>query len=399
MGSVASVTTPSSAQHSKKLTHDEFRERMGSQYSTTLYHALCDENGLIPPQVIPSFSDPIEREVLSLFLEYSPKGVMKLGTFLKFCVEVKLLSKKNFSRKDAEVLFQKYSLAREEGEQINYLGLRYHIFQEISAIQRTSPFQLMSKIAECEGPMSRQEVSPPQSSSLVPAAAPASPVESASVGSDKLIALSAEQAELVRKACIQLQKLTRSTLAAKEALARKNMRKLSLVEKPNIMQALGPPSTLEEKTCHDLFLRFSSANEQMSLQDFYNFCHAASLISSSATFATAKKGNNGFTKSDAQHIFKKAMARFYDPATKTYAEGVLFGKRILYPVFRLVVLPDIAASQHLTLEEFLSLLVRVRRKISFVDEEGEEQEVEEETEKRRRGTGEIERRPSLSLLG
>jgi hypothetical protein len=331
---------------------------------------------------------------------------MKLGIFLKFCVELKLLSKKNFCRKDAEVLFQKYALKREGENQINYLELRYHIFQEISAIQRTSPYQLMSKLAEYEGPVSRHEIPPPHSSSHVPPAE--STGKNVPLETEKLIALSSEQAEIVRKACIQLQKLTRSTLAAKEAQARKERRKLSLVERPNIMQALGPPSTLEEKNCHDLFLRFSAANEEMSLQDFYNFCYYASLICSSATFAsTTKKGNSRsgtFTKSDAQHVFKRAMARFYDPATKSYAEGVLFGKRILYPVFRLVVLPDIAASQHMSLEEFLCLLVRVRRKISFVEEEGGEATGEEEggTEDeghRGRGARDNERRPSLSLLG
>jgi hypothetical protein len=418
MGATASVPTPAAASRlTKKLTQDEFSEAFGSQESSPhLFYAICDENGLVDPQIMQSFYDPIEREVLTIYLEYCPDGSMKLGIFVKFCVELKLLSKKNFCRKDAEVLFQKYATTKEgmQEKQINYLGLRFHIFQDIAAIQRTSPYQLMSKMAEYEGPASRHEVA---SSSHVSSAA--STDNAPFLGGDKLITLSSEQAEIVRKACIQLQKLTRSTLAAKEAKARKERRKLSMVEKPNILEALGPPSTLEEKSCHDLFLRFCGANEEMSLQDFYNFCYYASLLSSSATFAPSapkKQGSSSssvpFTKSDAEHLFKRAMARFYIPATKSYAQGVVFGKRILYPVFRLVVVPDLAASQRQSLEDFLRLLVRVRRKMSLADEDLEEGhreregrgDGEEETQRATGGGGERggksnERMPSLSLLG
>jgi hypothetical protein len=381
MGATASVSPASSPAAHKKLNEEEFKVLCASQYpSSELYLALHDEKGLVEANVLQSLKDPTEREVLSLFLEYC-NGHMTLAQFIQFCVETKLLSKKSFSRRDAENLFHKWA----KEEIVNYYVLRHHIFLEIASIQHTSPFQIMLKIAVCEGPASKTAVSQeaiaaPVVTITTAVAVDAPPIEPTVSQEDFLAALSPVQVELLRGACIQLQKCARYALAAKEAAARKERRKMSATAPP---LALSPPSTLEEKNCQDLFSHFSSGDE-MSLQEFLNFCHHTTLIAPSSTFSSKKI----FTKIDAQNIFKKSLAMFYDPKTKGYLEGVKFGKRILFPVFRLVVLPEVAASKRVGIDDLLRQLMRVKGKlsISVVDDPLEEQEEGRE------------RRPSLSLL-
>lgn len=380
MGSSVSVQVAPTA--NKFLTHEEFQSSLGSQYSAAFYAALHDDKGLVSRQTLELLSgDPIEREVLSIYLQYCPSGRMDLSHFLKFCVETKLLSKRFFSRKDAEVLFdkvlnEKRRSVHEDLQEINYSDLRTQILLQMASLQHQSPYQLMQKISfsdyqetdnflQSGGPtqLSSRKAEPsrpiPQSASSVVQSVPKGG-ENSIVG-EKLLALNADQAELVRKACIQLQKLTRSALAAKEAEARKERRKLSTASNKHLpLIDFGQlPSTVEEKSCHDLFLHFSTG-EEMSLLEFYNFCYYTSLVPSSS--ALIAKTN--FTRADAQRLFQKTMALYYDPSTKTYFEGVKFGKRILYPVFRAVVLPEIATIKHLSMDDLLKQLHLSRKKLS-----------------------------------
>ena len=392
---------------STKLTINEFKELCGSQYSIKLSLALQNEQQLIDSSYLSLLNDLTEKEVLFLYLLYC-QGEMNLQEYVTFCIDTKLLSKRYFSRKESESFFLKYS----KNNKINYLILRFQIFPEIATKRELPIDRLLLKLSFCEGPIklseeqseninkekeNEQEVKKQikeevkdqgkeeekekeqQNQQQIPHKRQLSKEEEID---EKITTFTPEQLTIIRKALTQLQKVWRINLATKEIAVRKEIRRLESTAAENISYlgsninlAVGPPKTLEEKNCLDLFNRYTNDEGEMSLQDFLNFCHftnliptSSALLSSNTSSASASSIKKQFTKLDAQIAFKKTIAMFYDINIKGYREGVRFGKRIIFSVFRLVLLPEIAIKKHLKIEELLRILVRVKRRVSFDDE-------------------------------
>jgi len=303
------------------------------RYKDMLVESLKDHNDLIDRDLfIYIMGNEAEKEILSLYLSYCT-GHMDKDEFLKLCVDTKMLTKKYFTRKDAEAL---YLEKKSENTIFNYNCFRFAVLPEMALRQESTPSQLVEKLSTFE---------------------PSQVHENGERNIRTDIRQMTAQELKEHNACLKLQKIWRAGLSRRSAANRKVVQRLKSVKLDDVMNKvadIGAPDKKEEESCcFALFTKFS-VDGYMSSQDLVNFCMHTELV----PFDTYKMD---FTRQDAKHIFQKAVALHFNPSTKTYSEGVLFGKRLSYTVFRTVVIPEIADRKVTTVDKLMIYLLEFKQ--------------------------------------
>lgn len=145
MGSGASVPLPEVMDAAFFQQHGVFDENK--------FRALRGKNNKISRDVVLATNEAgIEREVFLVYMMFCPNGEMNTQSFLRLCLECKLL-RKSFNKAAAEILFHqaKFRVGLEE-DRVNYPFFRGEVIPDICRVRELSMEDLLKRIGSCDGP-------------------------------------------------------------------------------------------------------------------------------------------------------------------------------------------------------------------------------------------------------
>lgn len=380
-GGVSFVNNP---KYGEKLTIFDVKEICGGVLNEALFDCLKDHENLVNKEkFLKILSDSVEQEILFLYFHFT-KSIMDLHAFILFCAHGKLLTKHSFRRKDAEALFQNYSQQQQgriainnedqggelkiststprHGQSasggINYMQLRFDIFPEIAMKKGIDLPVLLVKLSRLPPP-NLQETSSSTNNQLQRSESGHSPTTQERIAKNI--------------AATKIQKVQRTWLARNELAREKELHRLRSgkhsekeggggnSDNQNATSPRGIASsythnqsfdhTEEEIKCHLMFSNYCNGAGEMDIKDFLRLCYDTELI----PFDTVKID---FTSKDAKHIFNKVISKYFIPEENRYHEGVIHGKRVVYDVFRLRFIPEIAAIKNVGIDDIVSHIAR-----------------------------------------
>jgi hypothetical protein len=318
--------------------------------------------------------DSAEQESLRLYLKYCPNGEMTQNQFLQFNINLKFLSKHHYTKKAAQSFFLQYSYfpitssspspipfnkdQDDKDKLINYSILRFKIFPHMVQIKHISITDLILRLSRIESTdLIISEISSTPTSSYT------SDLRDNDWKNKKIFAaLQIQKIHRYRSAKLEINKLKKlreielqatvsSSSATATVTAAVSSCSSALVPPPDIQKTENPIISKDlEMKCLDIFQRYSGFNHEMNIHEYLKLCHETTVI----PYDGVKKID--LTTREAKYIFQCCVAGYFDPMTNTYRHGVIHGKRILYEVYRNVVLPALAEWKKISLEEILGLV-------------------------------------------
>jgi hypothetical protein len=363
-GGVSSAldSSPNSPTPPSYLTEDDLKDFLISYSSdhfisenvyesSILFHSLCDlssENeGILSTEFDLLMNSSPEQECLKLFLTYCPKKSfeMFLDPFLNFCRDLKFLSKHHFTKKCALGQFSQFSI---QHKFINFHIFRFKILPFISKIRQIDVQDLVLRVSRLEPDL----ITPGSVTALRSRSGVGEGEEDEKDYNPKkdYAALQIQKLHRYRTARLDLKNM--KTLRAIVMLSSRNNSSVSDVGDTNKGEATGDSLEVRIKS---IFQKYSGANHEMNLHEFLKLCHDTELIPySNGKISNADKID--LTKREAKYIFQCAIALYFDPATNSYREGVIHGKRILYQVYREVLLAAVAEWKKMELNQILAMV-------------------------------------------
>mmetsp|Transcript_5078 Transcript_5078/g.7759 ORF Transcript_5078/g.7759 Transcript_5078/m.7759 type:complete len:463 (-) Transcript_5078:213-1601(-) len=360
-----------------------------------LYKSMRErESGVNCEKFMIVTSDVCERELLQLFLSFC-RGEMNRELFISFCRRTKIVSKKDFKIHDVDNLFKRTSvLASNNIPIVNYMIFRFELIPEIAQSKGLSVDEMVNKLCWveaiegddgsvtdhtiCEDP-STEEMESYRNSAAVSIQCMIrrmlaqvrvrrenevrriqqcpSPIKSPNPAVTRSVSRELNREEL-RMNLARIQLVYRHRAETGSSPVRSPMKMTpktpQTIQKPLLIDTARSPEqtptncakeeeeqnvadgvdqTLKD-ACEKTFMRFAPTGE-MTNHDFVRLCYDTALIPFDPPI--------DFTSADARHIFRRIVAHFFDPVSNTFAEGVLFGKRITFDVFWTYILPEVAA--------------------------------------------------------
>jgi hypothetical protein len=329
------------ANYGDQLTMEEIKEICGGVLNEALFDCVKGpDNTVEKDKFLKIISDSMEQEILFLYFHFT-KSTMNKEQYISFCAHGRLLTKNTFRRKVAEELFDEFS---SDGT-LNYIKLRFCVFPEI-AIKKGMELQaFLVKLSR---------LTPPHYSDVgVGAAAPTAATEGPSGHS------AATQEKIAKNiAATKIQKIQRTWLARNDLAREKELHSIlsgKLSDQPSTLDrgtshewhhSQSFTDTDEEIKCNLLYRKYANETGEMDIKAFIRICYDTELIPFDSV-------NIDFTGKDAQHIFKKTVAKYFIPEENCYRPGVVHGKRVTYDVFRLRFIPEIAALKKTGIDEIV----------------------------------------------
>mmetsp|Transcript_4877 Transcript_4877/g.7426 ORF Transcript_4877/g.7426 Transcript_4877/m.7426 type:complete len:357 (+) Transcript_4877:44-1114(+) len=276
--------------------------------SNVLYTSLKGpDNTINKQQLLTIILNSSEQEVMRFFLSQS-NGEMDSNAFIEFCRMSKVLSKGSFNKTQALKLYTD----KTNGELLNYRIFRFDILPAIASSRGKDIKDIILRLSRLEPPLDNQPMSPSRSTVRV------------STGCSRL-----------HSAVLRIQAVGRIKLARTYFERQRILNKVEST--PPVaaeMRSSAQTEAESEVHCKDMFEEYS-INGEMNIHDFVRLCYDTSLI----PFDGDKID---FTAREARFLFQKVVAMYFDPKENLYRDGVLHGKRILFPVFRNSLIPEIA---------------------------------------------------------
>jgi hypothetical protein len=327
-----------SANYGDKLTIVDIKEICGGVLNESLYDCVKDDDNLVDKdKFFKILSDSMEQEILFLYFHFTD-STMNVEAFVFFCAHARLLTKNSFRRKDSEELFGRFA----RNGSINYLQLRFDLFPEIAIRKGIELQALLVKLSRLPPPNYEEKD------------------QSEEKGKGPVVHSPTTQDRIARNiAATKIQKIQRTWLA-KNDLARERELHSIRSGKHDDMASVAPgghprtplereksmsvdwhhhnqrfDDTEEEMKCQLFYRKYSNEAGEMEMKDFIRLCYDTELIPFDSI-------NIDFTGKDAQHIFKRVVNKYFIPEENCYRPGVLYGKRVVYEVFRLRMIPEIA---------------------------------------------------------
>ena len=266
-------------------------------------------------------NDDNEREALSLFICFGG-GEMTKDLFIEYCLHAKLLSKKKFDRATAEATFDQ--TCKQGQSTLNYIPIRFTIIPIMASACGKYVADIIRKLSRMEEPVPRQD--------------------------DIAIADSPPNQEnaVITKAAIKIQNIVRAKRASWHLRRLQELVALERGEKGEEHEQQPLEENLDE--CQKLFNHFSPSGK-MDQRDFVRLCYDTCLI----PFGTPKEKVD-FTSGDAHFIFKKIVAKYFDPNDRIYKNGVICGKRFVFQVFQESGVPELAQAKKMSRSDMIALL-------------------------------------------
>jgi hypothetical protein len=349
-----------SANYGDKLTIDDIKEICGGVLNESLYDCVKDENNLVDKdKFFKILSDPMEQEILFLYFHFT-NSEMNLESFVLFCAHGRLLTKNSFRRKDSEELFARFA----RNDSINYLQLRFDIFPEIAIKKGIELQALLVKLSRLPPPNYQEKGQSDEKG----------PVVHSPTTQDRIAK---------NIAATKIQKIQRTWLAKNDLARERELCSIRSGKHDDMASVASAAATAtaeggeafvnphaplhrersmsfewhhhnqkfdeteEEIKCHLFYRKYANENGEMDIKEFVRLCYDTELIPFDSI-------NIDFTGKDAQHIFKKVVNKFFIPEENCYRPGVLYGKRVVYDVFRLRLVPEIAAIKKTGIAEIVA---------------------------------------------
>lgn len=328
-----------------RLSEHDCKQLAGDQFNPVVFAALA-ENGTVSKEAFLAIAaNPLEKELINVFVAFCPSKEMDSRTFIKFCRDNKVLHKGDFDSNAADLLFQKAKAQNSiTGKAVNYNILRFYMLPLIAEKKNTTVEKLVNKLAKCEGPTLNNATATDavrfhdDQSTYTGTHTNVSHTPAATTNGN-------EEEDEKLKAIKKIQNASRAKVAKVEL-----ERKIELAKETNNESiAIDAPKEGEhEDKCKIVFNMFcSSTNGEMDSKTFIKLCKDTKLISKT------------FTAGDADLVFQKAKVRASGPATTgSYSSGVIHGKRVNYEVFRAIAVPCIAEKKGVSTDDVVFAIAK-----------------------------------------
>lgn len=301
----------------ERLDESDVKAVCGDFFDQTEFDAIKDEDGRVSKETfISAMNANIEKEVFNVYLSYCQNSEIDSQTFGRLCRDAKLLNK-TFTRTDAGIVFihikQKEKSAHTKA--INFKSFRQFGITEMATKKGVDVHQILEKIARSEGD---QKMNFPRK------------VFSAGTTSS--------ENERLEQAAIKIQKTARKRIGRRTFLF---LLKVKGIKNSHVTESDFPRYYFEEpneRQLHAVYNSFCSLSE-MNVYEFVKLLKCATLLT------------KAFTDYLAQEVFKEGIAKAEAcEEGGPIHNGILYGKRVRYDVFRRILLVDVAIMKKLSIE-------------------------------------------------
>lgn len=362
----------------ERLTERDAERFCGIRFNKGQFDALKGTDGTIDrAEMIKAMSVYTEREVANLFGAYCPNGEMDSHTFLKLLRDGKFLSKKGMSANEVDLVFEKSRRSLIVlSKTISYECFREYTIPEVASRVQMTVDEMLYKLSRMESPKlsnvtetrpyhlhettdkrishsiyenvpshSRSTTSSISTTTTSDNSAPTSThITATSNNATWLTATSImDESKMINKAAIKIQCVARGNLAKQKSQRIKAIRqKFQNWTEDNFPSEL--PNGPQEIHILNLFLHYSHHGEMTAAQF-------------DKLLRETKSYNGSFQPAEADLIFLECKAKAEACLSGPCHNGVLYGKRINFEVFRLILLVDVAKKKGISLFDFIKSLL------------------------------------------
>jgi hypothetical protein len=245
------------------------------------------------------------KEIFHLFVQICGKnGEMTRSNFISFCKEAKLLSKKNFPRVEADIMFDKaLKVPKVISKTMNFRDFMRVCIPLIAEKLKVEVHVVLRRLASVDHAPTEEEKEAEEN------------------------ALN----EMTKEECaaMKIQTSSRRNTATKLHKGIVEAEKSARHAGPEFFDVPADPDHKDEKKLEDVFVTSCSPKMEMDLPCCLKLCKDSKIVN-----------DQFFTNHDVQLVFLKAKSiAMHNEAYKT---GIIVGKRLNYKVFREILIPCLA---------------------------------------------------------
>lgn len=245
------------------------------------------------------------REIYHLFMHISPQGDMTRNDFTQFLREARLLSKKKFSKVEADIMFEKaLKIPKIVSKTLNFRDFMRIVIPLIAEKMKMEVSDVLHRLASVEQNMASN---------------------SENSGSTH------SEGERTREelAAMKIQTSSRRKTAAKLHKGIAEAHKSALAVGSEFFDIPADENHRDEKKLADVFATFCNPKTEMDLQVCLKLCKDSNIVN-----------EQFFTNHDVQLVFLKTKA--IAKHNEAYKACVICGKKINYKAFREILIPCLA---------------------------------------------------------
>lgn len=331
------------------LCQEEAEALCANRFDLNTFNANKNSQGLIRTSFLRKHAATLnEKEVRSIFDNYSHQGAMDIVQWIKLCKSSKLLSKRRkFLLPDAHVLFQRafsekaQQTARTSGRTkpmaVHYTTFRFVLLLGVAVHKRVGIDTILTCIIKNHAP---------QKATLVPES-PINQNKSTLLLSSRRSSrfeMSYHQAKLYQKrARFTLKKLSKICPDSITSPIPSPSKSTTSHHKRQKLYKTMTSASSEDKLCA-IFMSYTGGAKVMTLEQFLQMCTACDLVQSN------------FRIKDVKVVFKNAILMASLPsAGKELNEGVVDNNLMKYSIFRSFAIPHIAQKMKKNSSDIISL--------------------------------------------
>jgi hypothetical protein len=296
------------------LAEEDVKMILGDDYNKEQFDTLKDkETGLLPRTILMELihnhkllaKEAEVKEIYHLFMEICPQGEMTRNSFTEFLREARLLSKKKFSKVEADIMFEKaLKIPKIVSKTVNFRDFMRVVVPLIAEKMKIEVDDVLHRLASVD----------------------------AGPGSTKCGAATLSSGgELTKEeaAAMKIQTSSRRKTAAKHHKGIAEAHKSALLAGADYFDVPADENHKDEKKLADVFLTFCSPKTDMDLPACLKLCKDSNIVN-----------DRFFTNHDVQLVFLKSKSIAMN--NEAYKPSVICGKRLAYKAFREIVIPCLA---------------------------------------------------------
>ena len=296
-----------------ELTEDEVKTILGDAFNEQQFCEVRDKKtGLVSRNALMEIihnhkllaKEAEVKEIYHLFIQICPNGEMSRNNFISFCKEARLLSKKQFPRVDADIMFEKaLKVPKIVSKTMDFRNFMKILVPMIAEKMKLEVDVVLHRLASVDQ----------------------APTE------DDAGTLKMAEADMTKeeRAAMRIQTSSRRLTATKKQKGIVEARKSALSAGKEFFDVPADENDNDEKKLCDVFITVCNPKTEMDVATCLDLCKRANLID-----------GQFFTNHDVQLVFLKAKSIAMNNAS--YSSGVVVGKMLTYKIFREIVIPCLA---------------------------------------------------------
>mmetsp|Transcript_9590 Transcript_9590/g.18002 ORF Transcript_9590/g.18002 Transcript_9590/m.18002 type:complete len:375 (+) Transcript_9590:156-1280(+) len=298
----------------EQLAEEEVKMILGDDFKKEQFDSLKNqETGLLSRATLMELihnhkllaKEAEVKEIYHLFVHICPQGEMTRNNFTEFLREARLLSKKKFSKVEADIMFEKaLKIPKIVSKTINFRDFMRIVVPLIAEKLKMEVSDVLHRLASVE-----QSITSNSGNS-----GPTRP-----------------EGELSREelAAMKIQTSSRRKTAVKHQKGIAEAHKSALAVGPEFFDIPADENHKDEKKLADVFATFCNPKTDMDLQTCLKLCKDSNIVN-----------EQFFTNHDVQLVFLKTKTIANN--NEAYKPCVICGKKLNYKAFREIMIPCLA---------------------------------------------------------